>query len=496
MISAKFKTLRAKLLFPILALTVLLMGGLGAVLMYKSGETAADLLVSKGEGLANLLEKISVTYIVNYDYPSLDAIIKETLRDPAVTFVVFTDTKGKQLTKASNKPQDLTGLHLLQREIKDPETKVALGSMQMGYNLGKLQDLIRQNLFTIGGSLLLGVALMICGLLIIIRSVTGPLYRVITGLNEASEKVKASSSETSQASHSLASGSSQQAAALQQTSSSLEEMTAMTRQNADHSSSAQVLMAEMTQLMDEAQKSMEKLNGSMDDISQASADTAKIIKTIDEIAFQTNLLALNAAVEAARAGEAGAGFAVVADEVRSLALRAATAAQNTADLIQTTVSKVKDGADVVGATASSFSQVAARTAKVKDLVAEIAAASVEQAQGVEQISLAVGGMSTITQQVAAHAQQCAGASQELDTQSAQMKLLVVDLGTLVGGQGETRRPGKNEWGEGLPSGAGKPSKSTITSRPPGQKFLPQAIPALKARMEQPGGKEEIGFKDF
>ncbi|MFZ5453434.1 MAG: methyl-accepting chemotaxis protein [Thermodesulfobacteriota bacterium] len=490
MIFTTFKTLRAKLLVPILALTVLLMGGLGAVLMYKSNQTATELLVSKGEGLANLLEKISVTYIVNYDYPSLDAIIKDTLRDPAVVFVVFTDTKGKQLTKASNKPKTLSGLHLLQREVKDPDTKVVLGKMQMGYSLGKLQELNRQNLLTIGGSLLLGVALMICGLLLIIRSVTGPLYRVIFGLNEASEMVKSSSAETAQASHSLASGSSQQAAALQQTSSSLEEMTAMTRQNADHASSAQNLMMEMSRLMEEAQMSMDKLNGSMGDISQASNDTAKIIKTIDEIAFQTNLLALNAAVEAARAGEAGAGFAVVADEVRSLALRAATAAQNTAELIQTTVNKVKDGTNVVGATASSFSQVMDRTVKVKDLVAEIASASIEQAQGVEQINQAVSGMNTVTQQVAAHAQQCAGASQELDAQSEQMKFLVGDLGTLVGGQGVNGHLVKKGKGIGVMPGSSLP-------RPlPEKKLLPTASPAPELRSEAPGMQEDIGFKDF
>ena len=491
MIFTTFKTLRAKLLVPILALTVLLMGGLGAVLMYKSSQTASDLLVSKGEGLANLLEKISVTYIVNYDYPSLDAIIKDTLRDPAVAFVVFTDTKGKQLTKASTKPKNIKGLHLLQREVKDPETKVPLGKMQMGYSLKKLQELTRQNLFTIGGSLLLGVVLMICGLLLIIRSVTGPLFRVITGLDESSEKVKASSAETAQASNSLASGSSQQAAALQQTSSSLEEMTSMTRQNADHASTAQSLMEEMSRLMEEAQKSMEDLNGSMGEISRASNDTAKIVKTIDEIAFQTNLLALNAAVEAARAGEAGAGFAVVADEVRSLALRAATAAQNTAELIQTTVTKVKEGTGVVDGTTSSFSQVVDRNVKVKDLVAEIAAASIEQAQGVGQISQAVGGMSSVTQQVAAHAQQCAAASQELDAQSELMKSLVMDLGSLAGSQSANAHRGRNGKGAGLP-----PGKTGLPRALPLKKLLPPVAPAPEPGPADPVKKEEINFKDF
>ncbi len=480
MILTTFKTLRAKLLVPILALTVLLMGGLGAVLIYISSQTASDLLISKGEGLANLLEKISVTYIVNYDYPALDAIIKETCRDPAVVFVAFTDTKGKQLTKASNKPSNLTGLNLFRREVKDPETKVELGHLEMGYSLGKLQELRRQNLFTIGGSLLLGVALMICGLLLIIRSVTGPLYRVITGLNDASERVEASSAEMAQASQSLASGSSEQAAGLEEISSSLEEMTAMTRQNADNASSAQNLMAEMARLMEEAQKSMEKLNGSMGEISVASSDTAKIIKTIDEIAFQTNLLALNAAVEAARAGEAGAGFAVVADEVRSLALRAATAAQTTANLIETTVNKVKDGTAVVGDTTSSFSQVVEKTTKVKDLVAEIAAASIEQAQGVKQINQAVSGMNSVTQGVAANAQKYAAASQELDAQSDQMKLLVVDMGTLVGGQGADGKGERNGLGRpALPPGA------TLPRPHPANNLLLPAGPAPDLRPANP-----------
>ena len=115
----------------------------------------------------------------------------------------------------------------------------------------------------------------------------------------------------------------------------------MTKQNADHANQANHLMSETSSVVSKANEFMSGLTTSMNDISKASEETSKIIKTIDEIAFQTNLLALNAAVEAARAGEAGAGFAVVADEVRNLAMRAADAARNTADLIESTVKKSK-----------------------------------------------------------------------------------------------------------------------------------------------------------
>jgi methyl-accepting chemotaxis protein len=170
---------------------------------------------------------------------------------------------------------------------------------------------------------------------------------------------------------------------------------------------------------------------------QASSleETSKIIKTIDEIAFQTNLLALNAAVEAARAGEAGAGFAVVAEEVRNLAMRSAEAAKGTANLIEGTVKKIKDGSDLVTATNKAFTEVATSASKVGELVSEIAAASNEQAQGIEQVNKAVTEMDKVTQQNAANAEESASASEEMSAQAEQMRGIVGELIAIVGAHG-------------------------------------------------------------
>jgi methyl-accepting chemotaxis protein len=171
----------------------------------------------------------------------------------------------------------------------------------------------------------------------------------------------------------------------------------------------------------------------MEEISKASQETQKIVKTIDEVAFQTNLLALNAAVEAARAGEAGAGFAVVADEVRNLAIRAADAAKNTADLIEGTVKKVKDGGALVATTNEAFTQVAESASRVGELLSEIATASNEQAQGIGQVNTAVAEMDKVVQRNAANAEESASASEEMNAQAEHMKGFVENLVVLVGG---------------------------------------------------------------
>jgi len=281
--------------------------------------------------------------------------------------------------------------------------------------------------------LFLAIIVGIGAAVFITRSITKPINRIIRGLNEASEQVASASGQVSSASQSLAEGSSEQAASIEETSSSLEEMSSMTKQNAEHANQANTLMEEAKQIVGRANSSMSELTGSMQEISKASEETSKIIKTIDEIAFQTNLLALNAAVEAARAGEAGAGFAVVADEVRNLAMRAAEAAKNTANLIEGTVKKVKDGSQTLSNANQAFGEVSTSANKVAELVAEISAASNEQAQGIEQTNKAIAEMDKVVQQNAANAEESASASEEMNAQAEQMKGYVGEMVALVGG---------------------------------------------------------------
>lgn len=287
------------------------------------------------------------------------------------------------------------------------------------------------------------------------------LKRIISDLDAGSEQVAAASSEVSSASQQLAEGASENAASLEETSASLEEMTSMTRQNADNATQADTLMKESGVVVLKAGRLMSEMNHSMDEISSSGQEIGRIIKTIDEIAFQTNLLALNAAVEAARAGEAGQGFAVVADEVRNLAQRAAQAAKNTAELIETTINKIDQGAGLVKQTDEAFSEVSASAEKVGELVGEIAAASSEQSQGIDQINTALTQMDSVTQQNAANAEESAGSSEELSAQAEKMRELVAELVKLVSGENGVQRslpsentrpgmkhhqrPGRDEW---------------------------------------------------
>jgi methyl-accepting chemotaxis protein len=289
---------------------------------------------------------------------------------------------------------------------------------------------LRNYIFLIG---LIFLAITVAVVVFFSRNISQPITRAVHELNEAADQVASASHQVSSSSQSLAEGASEQASAIEETSSSLEEMSSMTRQNADNANHANSLMGETRQTVERADASMKQLTHSMQDISKASEETSKIVKTIDEIAFQTNLLALNAAVEAARAGEAGAGFAVVAEEVRNLAMRAAEAAKNTSVLIEGTVKKIKEGSGLVEKTNHEFVEVSRSAGKAADLVGEISAASNEQAQGIGQISKAIAEMDKVVQQNAATAEESSSASEEMNAQAQNMKGVIEMINQLVGG---------------------------------------------------------------
>ena len=266
------------------------------------------------------------------------------------------------------------------------------------------------------------------------RSITRPINTSVKELSSTSDQIASAAGQVSSSSQHLADGASEQASALEETSASMEELTSMTRQNADNADQADSLMRQSLSTINNTNAAMDEMDRSMAQIASASAETFKIIKTIDEIAFQTNLLALNAAVEAARAGEAGAGFAVVADEVRNLAMRATEAAKNTAQLIEDTVHKVNAGKEIVVKVTGAFREVTESSTKVGSLLGEISTASREQSKGIAQINQAIVQMDTVTQTNAASSEESAAAAEELNAQAEAMIDIVMTLRSLVEGQ--------------------------------------------------------------
>jgi methyl-accepting chemotaxis protein len=338
-------------------------------------------------------------------------------------------------------------------------------------------------------SVVLGVLLAMGLGFLISRGINRSLTRITQGMSEGADQVASASGQVSSASQSMAEGASEQAASIEETSSSMEEMASMTKNNAENAGSADGLMKEANQVVATANDSMDRLTVSMKDISKASDETSKIIKTIDEIAFQTNLLALNAAVEAARAGEAGAGFAVVADEVRNLAMRAAEAAKNTAQLIEGTVKKVNDGSQLVTVTNEAFTKVAQSSAKVGDLIAEISAASREQSGGIDQVNIAITEMDKVVQQNAANAEESASAAEEMNAQAEQLRDYVNELVMMVTGKS----------GQAYTGGRKQPAGSTGTYRPQ-PKARVKNLPAQNTREVRPDQMipfdDDEDFKNF
>lgn len=250
------------------------------------------------------------------------------------------------------------------------------------------------------------------------------LNGILRQVTVAVDQVTSGAEQVSSASQSLSQGATQQASGLEEVSSSMTQVGSQTRLNAENAQQATHLSESASQAANQGNQFMAELLAAMKDINAQSAEVQKIVKAIDEIAFQTNLLALNAAVEAARAGAHGKGFAVVAEEVRNLAQRSANAAKETTDLIEGNVAAVANGGKISEQTAAALQEILTGSTKVKDLVNEIASASREQSQAVEQINQALDQIDQVTQSNTSSAEESAAAAEELAGQADQLKQMV------------------------------------------------------------------------
>ena len=314
----------------------------------------------------------------------------------------------------------------------------------------------------------------------IIRGTTRTLRQVADSLNEGSDQVASAANQVSASSQTLAEGASEQAASLEETSASLEEMSSMTKKNAEHAQSAKNLASETRVAADAGTTDMHEMNEAMSAIKTSSDNIAKIIKTIDEIAFQTNILALNAAVEAARAGEAGMGFAVVAEEVRSLAQRSAQAAKETAEKIEDSIQKSAHGVQISSKVGERLQSIATRTKQVDELIGEIATASAEQTQGIQQVNITVSQMDKVTQTNAAGAEEGASAAEELSSQAAVLKESISQLLQLVGGSDSNAKVNRSVAAEPVHHVA-TPIARTPRGAPPARNGLSPIRPEVRSR---------------
>ncbi len=266
------------------------------------------------------------------------------------------------------------------------------------------------------------------------------LTATLSTVRTAAESVSTGAEEITKGNEDLSQRTSEQASSLEETSSAMEEMTSTVKQNADNAKQANQLAIAARDVAEKGGSVTTKAVEAMGEINKSSKKIADIITVIDEIAFQTNLLALNAAVEAARAGEHGRGFAVVAAEVRNLAQRSATAAKEIKGLINESIQRVSDGSELVDQSGKTLEEIVGSVKRVTDIIAEISAASQEQASGIDQVNKAIMQMDETTQQNAALVEEATSASQSMKEQAGELMRQVAAFKLTQGGQESSQRP--------------------------------------------------------
>lgn len=354
-----------------------------------------------------------------------------------------------------------------------------------------LTHTVRRSGLVNAGVTIAAMTLVVCLLVAIAvrRLIARRLCAVAERLEAGSGQVHNASSVIAESSRAMAENASQQAAALEETSAALEEMSGMIQRNAADARQTDELGQQVAAALTSGVTEVRALSDAMQGVQQAGGEVAKIVSTIDHIAFQTNILALNASVEAARAGEAGMGFAVVADEVRRLALQSAEAARESATRIQEAIDRGNRGAELAARLVTTFQDIAAQVQEVKRLVGQVAASCREQSTGITQITSAATSMDTATRSTAASSEESAAAANSLLAESRDLHIAVQGLLQIL--QGCATSPAVASAHPNLtadldgPSAPNTPSASPRTARQRGLSPAPRSAPTRSASTLRP-----------
>lgn len=399
----------------------------------RDNNNASKDLKTKAEVMVNIAALASSEPLWNYNFDGAIANGESIMKDDEICLVEITDPNGNIVYQNSKDAKLTVDMSIVEKAIlrEDKEIgRVKLGVTRYYHKVSLFKGLINNIILSTLIAIIIGIMITYFAT----RSITTPINKIVTSLSEGADQTAIASNQLAVASQQLSDGSAKQASSIEETSSTLQETATMIQQNNANIKQATLLSEQTKEAAEKGNFEMNEMFNAINEVKKSSDQIGKIIKVIDDIAFQTNILALNAAVEAARAGEAGMGFAVVAEEVRNLAQRSAQAAKDTTGMIESNIELSANGVAVTDKVRNALNEITTHAKKVSDLMGEIAAASQEQAQGIEQVNKAIVQVETVIQQNASNAEESAATSGELSKQARNSRSIVQQLSQLVNGK--------------------------------------------------------------